>query len=223
MKYGNWMTLSVLAAATALAFAWGGEPEKPGAKPDDPPAKKPGGLPPLKVDRSAPLMLEEPPEPKPGPAARKPTGPVADNSPCLCCHTNYETELLAVTHAHGNVGCIKCHGLSYAHRDDEDNAIPPDVMYWPERIEKACEECHDEHDAPARQVIARWQERCPKKTDPNTLVCTDCHGQHRLKFRTVWWDKKTRKLIVRKEGQRILMRHDRPKHKEPEPAEGKDM
>jgi hypothetical protein len=106
------------------------------------------------------------------------------------------------------VGCVKCHGPSYAHRDDENNATPPDVMYWPQRIDPACLECHETHDAPAKQVIAMWQKRCHGKTNPQQLVCTDCHGQHRLKFRTVWWDKKTGKLIVRKQGQRIKLRHD---------------
>jgi hypothetical protein len=32
--------------------------------------------------------------------------------------------------------------------------------------------------------------------------CTDCHGEHRLAFRTVWWDKKTGKLADR-QGQRV--------------------
>ena len=73
-------------------------------------------------------------------------------------------------------------------------------MYPPEAIAEKCAECHEEHDAPAVEVIARWQERCPKKTDPSTIVCTDCHGDHRLKIRTVRWNKKTRKLIINKEA-----------------------
>jgi hypothetical protein len=71
-------------------------------------------------------------------------------------------------------------------------------MYWPERIEEKCEECHESHDAPARDVLARWQKRCPEKTDFNTVVCTDCHGYHRLERRTVRWEKKTGKLIITK-------------------------
>jgi hypothetical protein len=230
MKCGHWITLAALAVGAALALSASGlfrspldlaataraaDAPKPAAKPAAQPAKKPGGLPPLKVDRSAPLLLEDAPKPKPAVAH---AGPVADNSACLCCHTNYETEPMAVSHALENVGCVKCHGQSYAHRDDEDNVTPPDVMYPADKIDKSCDECHDEHDAPAKEVIARWQERCPKKTDPKTLVCTDCHGQHRLKFRTVWWDRKTRKLIVRKEGQRILMRYDPTKGKKHSPA-----
>ena len=235
MRYGAWITLTVLAVVAALVFCGDGllrsqsdvtatalaaDPEKPKPLPEPAPkpAEKPGGLPPLKIDRGAPLLLGEAPKEKP---ARRPTGPVADNSPCLCCHTNYEEEELAVQHALENVSCIECHGKSYAHRDDEDNITPPDVMYWPEKIDPKCQECHEDHDAPAKKVIARWQERCPKKTDPDTLVCTDCHGQHRLRFRTVWWDKKARKLIIRKEGERILMRYDPSKEEKQEP-DGKD-
>jgi hypothetical protein len=43
--------------------------------------------------------------------------------------------------------------------------------------------------------VARWQQRRPGKTDPKTTVCTDCHGEHRLKLRTVQWDKTTGKLL----------------------------
>ncbi len=209
MKYGAWITMFVMAALAALVLTGNG-PLQTGwdatsialAEDGETPTKKPGGLPPLKIDRGSPLLLEEGPK-KP---AKKPIGNVADNSACFCCHTNYEEESLAVGHANENVGCVECHGKSYEHRDDEDNITPPDVMYWPEKIDPKCGECHEEHDAPAKKVIARWQERCPEKTDPSGLVCTDCHGQHRLKFRTVWWDKKTRKLTVRKEGERIKMR-----------------
>ncbi len=35
------------------------------------------------------------------------------------------------------------------------------------------------------------------------MVCTDCHFHHRLAFRTVWWDKKTGMLVVRKDGERV--------------------
>jgi len=125
-----------------------------------------------------------------------------DNDACYVCHGNYKTEEFVVYHGQDEVGCIDCHGESLDHRGDEDNITPPEKMYAPEGVGKTCGACHEDHDAPAAKVIARWQERCPTKTDPKTIVCTDCHGAHRLKFRTVWWDKKTGKLIIRKEGQR---------------------
>lgn len=157
--------------------------------------EKSDGPPPLVVDKAAPLLLDEPPEFDP---FAVPTGPVADNSACFVCHANYDEEPFAVVHAKANCGCIRCHGASLAHRDDENNITPPDVMFSAETMNSNCNKCHDTHDAPAVEVLARWQKRCPEKTDPKSLVCTDCHGMHRLKFRTVEWDKKTGELIVRK-------------------------
>jgi len=161
-------------------------------------AEKKGGLPPLVVDKDAPLLLDEPAE-KPAAAVSKGSGPVAVNTACFCCHTNYEEESFASAHAAEDVGCIECHGKSHAHRDDEDNVTPPDLMYPPEKIAANCAKCHEEHNAPAREVIVRWQQRCPDQTDPKQLVCTDCHGEHRLEIRTVRWDKRTRKLLMRKQ------------------------
>lgn len=154
----------------------------------------PAAPPPLKVDRSKPLLLEEakvPPAPK-----KKPPGPVADNSPCFVCHSNYQEESLASVHALENVGCVRCHGVSLTHRNDENNTTPPDKMYPAEAIDLACAECHETHDASARKVLTRWKERCPQKTDFSQVVCTDCHGEHRLKLRTVRWDKKSGRLLT---------------------------
>jgi hypothetical protein len=86
-------------------------------------------------------------------------------------------------------------------------------MYAPGDIGKMCGKCQKEHKAAAVKVIARWQERCPAKTDPKKIVCADCHGRHRMNFRTVWWDKKTRKLIIRKKGERIKVAPDLTKNK----------
>lgn len=122
----------------------------------------------------------------------------ADNESCYVCHGNYREEKFVLWHGKEDVGCIDCHGKSYEHRDDEDNITPPDKMYPLDAIKKCCEKCHEDHDAPARKVIARWRERCPEKTDPKTIVCTDCHGQHRLKMRVVRWNKKTGELLFRK-------------------------
>ena len=119
---------------------------------------------------------------------------MADNLACYCCHANYKEEPLAQEHAKANIGCVKCHGESFAHRNDEDNITPPDVMFPPQRIAENCGPCHAGHDVPAVAVVARWQERCPK-TDPERIVCTDCHGHHRLASRQVRWDKTTGKLL----------------------------
>jgi formate-dependent nitrite reductase cytochrome c552 subunit len=150
----------------------------------------------LVIDRS--LLLDDAAEEKPDRSFLK------VNQACYVCHGNYEEEPLAVIHAKEGVGCADCHGKSFAHRNDEDNITPPDVMYPLEAIDEACQECHDTHDASARDVIARWQQRCPEKMDASTLVCTDCHGQHRLKMRVVRWNKKTGELIIRAAGTKPL-------------------
>jgi hypothetical protein len=214
-------------AAIACLAAWAVESDAP----------KPPGLPPLKVDRTAPLLLKEggkPPGLTPlkvdkgaslllndaaGPTkkpAAKPGAKHADNSACFVCHGNYQEESMALSHAIADVGCVKCHGNSFAHRNDEDNVTPPDTMYAEADIAANCATCHDTHNAPAAKVIAKWQERCPAKTNPANLLCTDCHGEHRLKFRTVWWDKKTGKLVVRKQDEEVKRAPDLTKKPVPE-------
>ena len=130
------------------------------------------------------------------PAKRTEAGKnAADNNACFVCHSNYEEEFLAVRHAKEGIGCTDCHGESAEHADDEDNITPPDILYAREDIEKMCSRCHDSHDVPPEKVIALWRERGLEKVAPSSLVCTDCHGEHRLNVRTVRWNKKTRELL----------------------------
>ena len=135
-------------------------------------------------------MLEEPAENEVSKKAK------ADNQACFVCHTNYQGEPFAAAHAKANIGCVKCHGQSTAHRNDENNITPPDVMFPAEKIDAACAKCHETHDVPAKKVLTRFQQRCPGKTDASKIVCTDCHGEHRLKLRSVRWDKTTGKLLT---------------------------
>jgi hypothetical protein len=190
---GVWWSGLALAAVVAVAAMFAGRQAGEPLAAGEPKAKSPAALPPLKVEKGAPLLLDALPDAKPAKTPEE--GPVADNIACYCCHRNFEEEPMVRVHAKANVGCVKCHGESVAHRNDEDNTTPPDVIYPAQRIEKACQECHESHDAPAKKVIACWQQKCPAKTHAEELVCTDCHGEHRLKVRTVRWDKETRKLI----------------------------
>ena len=115
----NWIAASAAAAVLLAAVLMAAE-------------KKPGGLPPLKVGKDAPPLLDESAKPKV--AAKQHSGPVADNQSCLVCHTNYQGETMAVSHAQGNVGCVACHGQSLAHCNDEDNVTPPDIIYPANKI-----------------------------------------------------------------------------------------
>ena len=192
----------VLAAACAVPAALlqvEAEEAKRGVKADRKPAAKDKPL--RLLDDEPPLMLDD----KAGAAPADASG--ADNSRCAVCHLNLTMEEQAATHAKQGIGCADCHGACDAHIDDESWAsggpgTAPEIMYPQERIDKACGECHDTHDAPAKEVLFRWKERCPEKTDASTIVCTDCHGKHRLnsKLRKAWWDKKTRKPIKPETG-----------------------
>ena len=169
-----------------VGIAWHASPLAP-ARAQEP--SEGGGLPPLVIDKS--LRLDEPDK-------QADTSHLKINQSCFVCHNNYQEEPMVTWHAKEGVGCVDCHGKSLAHRNDEDNITPPDVMFRMDTIEKACQECHEEHIAWPRDVLALWQQRCPEKEDFSTVVCTDCHGQHRLERRVVQWDKRTGKLQVRK-------------------------
>ena len=98
---------------------------------------------------------------------------------CYVCHTTFVQEELALVHLKAKVGCIKCHGLSDKHANDENvGATKPDITFKRPQIDHGCVECHEGHDAPAQKVVARLIERhLPPQTPP---VCTECHGMHKI-------------------------------------------
>lgn len=192
-------------------------------------AETTGGPPPLVVDTSAPLLLDEPIEEEESFAIAT-TQAATENTACFVCHANYMTEFLANRHAKADIGCVNCHGQSSAHRNDENNITPPETMYSADKIDSFCQDCHEAHDIPPKKIIAhwlkhkadktdlscrgchedddvppekvvaRWKQRGLDKTGPNRIVCTDCHGDHRVKIRTVIWDKKSGKLLRTNKG-----------------------
>ncbi len=105
--------------------------------------------------------------------------PLSLNGACYVCHIPFVKEELAKVHLAEGVSCAKCHGLSDKHANDENiGATKPDIVYSRDKVDKSCEECHDTHDAPAKEVLARFAER---KLSPKTqAICTDCHGTHKI-------------------------------------------
>lgn len=115
----------------------------------------------------------------------------ADNSYCDVCHLNYQQEKLAKTHKKAGVGCETCHGISDKHSEDEDNMVPPDIMYPQPRVKAFCMGCHEKGKLVKED---NHDDIFSKDADPED-TCTDCHGEkHRLKVRTRKWDKATGKL-----------------------------
>jgi hypothetical protein len=142
---------------------------------------------PPEVKDEAPLLLEDEPllllddEPDSGQSA----GLQADNSRCFVCHVNYMQEDIAVVHARADIGCAGCHGQSDEHIADESwasggNGTAPDIMYLPAKINPFCMSCH------AKYKIDTDQHK-PLFENFEKMVCTDCHGSHRLEVRKCKW------------------------------------
>jgi hypothetical protein len=186
--------VAVLASALVVSAALAVGPARgPRTVAAEPPKTSAPALPPLEIDTDAPL-LDTPAKP----ASKTDTAAHADNSSCHVCHTNYKKESLATTHAQHAVGCVRCHGPSEAHRNDENNITAPDTMFPLARLDAACKHCHPLHNVPARAVVARFLERKIATTSTEHLVCTECHGEHRLPRRSVVWDRETGKLQTAK-------------------------
>ncbi len=104
------------------------------------------------------------------------TNPMGPNAACYVCHMTFVREELSRTHLAAKVTCVKCHGVSAKHANDEDiGATSPDRTYERDKVDAMCRKCHETHDVPPQAVVARWLERELAKPPP---VCTDCHGTH---------------------------------------------
>lgn len=210
----------LLGGAVAVTFSGCAQPSKD----ED---SRTNALPPLLVDKNAPLLLDEPLlSVEPTEIEKHTTQADAKNATCFVCHANYAEESLAQKHAKADIACSHCHGESLAHKNDENHTTPPDKMYPADEIDPACQKCHkshdvqpanvvrrwkenigDErtdvsckvchegHDVPAAAVVLKWQKQTGQKEQTDPITCTDCHGNHRLKLRSVRWDKKTGKLL----------------------------
>ena len=111
--------------------------------------------------------------------------PLGPNAACYVCHMTFVKEELSKVHKAAKVSCIKCHGLSAAHANDEDiGATKPDVAFSRGKVNAFCRTCHKTHDAAPGKVVARWQERVASRLPSPKLapaaVCTDCHGNHKI-------------------------------------------
>jgi len=112
-------------------------------------------------------------------------GPEADNSRCFVCHVNYMQEDIAVIHARADIGCAGCHGESDEHIADESwasggNGTAPDIMCPRPKINPFCMGCHP------KDKIDTDQHK-PLFANIEKMVCTDCHGDHRLEVRKCKW------------------------------------
>ena len=117
---------------------------------------------------------------RPGNGAAGQLDPLGANAACYVCHIPFVKEEMSKVHLKAKVTCIKCHGLSAAHANDEDvGATKPDIFFNRRQVDGMCVKCHKGHRAAARQVVARFIQRRLSPELP--AVCTDCHGTHKIK------------------------------------------
>jgi len=112
-------------------------------------------------------------------------GAISPNAACYVCHMTFVEEELTVTHQQAGIGCIKCHGLSAAHANDEDvGATPPDKVVKGEKINPFCRDCHkdldDQHEKAMAQKLKRKNSRPNMASVKQKPICTQCHGQHQI-------------------------------------------
>jgi hypothetical protein len=113
---------------------------------------------------------------------RQDTGGLQDNSTCLVCHIDLETEDLVAAHLKGGIVCASCHGNSETHRSDELNITKPDMLFGRSEIRAFCKSCHPTHKSGTQYqaFVKEWSGR----RRPNgrmvlaDSICTDCHGNH---------------------------------------------
>jgi len=134
----------------------------------------------LLLDDESPLLLDDETE------SLSSDEPMADNSRCFVCHVNYMQEDIAVTHARNDMGCANCHGESDEHIADESwasggNGTAPDIMYPSAKINPFCMGCH------TKAKIDTEQHKPLFAAGATQMVCTDCHGDHRLTNRKCKW------------------------------------
>jgi len=138
-------------------------------------------------------------------AQKRGAGPAASfvaNPFCYACHADFDEEKLVVSHKAAGIGCERCHGESLRHRSDEANVTPPELMYPKERINPTCMMCHPRHEIrqveshrPILEANLSILEAAPPDEHARKY-CTDCHGrEHRMKVRTIRWDKYTGRLV----------------------------
>lgn len=105
-----------------------------------------------------------------------------DNSHCLVCHVDFESELIAAKHVVKKITCTYCHGPSELHMSDEMAITKPDILFGRAEVVPFCRKCHKRHKNPS--AVKAFHNRWLGKFRPNgrvirrEAICTDCHGRH---------------------------------------------
>ena len=98
------------------------------------------------------------------------------NKRCTECHLDFIDEALTLTHQEAGVACVRCHGDSQAHREDEVRATKADVTFRGSAMQVCCLTCHD----PARHGALAAHATDAARQPSKRRACTQCHGEHKL-------------------------------------------
>jgi len=98
------------------------------------------------------------------------------NAVCMECHIDFEEEEIVVVHGSRGVTCVRCHGPSRAHMEDEIRRTKADVTFRGRAMRPFCLTCHEpgEH----RRVTKHAAELA--RPPARRRACTACHGEHKL-------------------------------------------
>jgi len=96
---------------------------------------------------------------------------------CYECHIDFKGEGLTTTHQRAGVTCVRCHGQSKPHMEDEVRKTPPDALFRGPATKVFCLTCHLA-DYAREKLHAPEEARAKAGGKPRS--CTECHGEHRI-------------------------------------------
>ena len=110
------------------------------------------------------------------PRGAAPAAAAKANARCTECHLDFLDEGLTVAHQGAGVTCVRCHGHSQPHIDDEVRETKPDATFRGQAMAVFCLTCHEPagHAAIAAHAANLRGEPAKRK------ACTQCHGEHKL-------------------------------------------
>jgi hypothetical protein len=88
------------------------------------------------------------------------------------CHIDVADKVAGTRHQAKGVRCIKCHGTSLGHVQDENNQVKPDRIFTRRGIDNFCGTCHA-----CSRTKGMAHAAIPAG---NGRVCTQCHGAHKI-------------------------------------------
>ncbi len=98
------------------------------------------------------------------------------NAVCYECHIDFQGEELVREHERHQVACVRCHGPSQAHMEDEVRKTKPDFIARGKAMTIFCLTCH----SPAKHARVGDHADEARKPADQRRTCTQCHGDHKL-------------------------------------------